>query len=107
MASQNGIIGDSVGVELPQAQPDPDLLKEERAMASFSRTAEFKRLKTHLEGRIEFYKTSLPNGQTVSSVPIEELGRQWLAASAIIGELTTIINAYELASEAAGGKQPL
>lgn len=93
----NGIIGDSMGVDLPQAQPDPEQLKDELAMASFSRSAEFQRLKDHLDSRIAFYQTCLPSGQPVSDkmpTPAE-----WQAATVIITELRAIIGAYELAAE--------
>lgn len=96
-----GIIGDAYPTELPVTNVPEQDLTEERKMAKFSKTAEFKRLKTHIEQRMDFYRAFLPNGQSVLEADnVTELGQKWLAANAIITELQAIIDAYEMANEA-------
>lgn len=106
---QNGIIGDSMGIDLPQAQTQPEGLQEERAMARFSKTKEFKRLKNHLEERIAFFETTLPNGISPEGITKTnaQLGEDWRVANLVIAELRGIIAAYELAKEVLSGQQPV
>lgn len=106
---QNGIIGDVMGTDLPQAVLPQDGLQEERAMARFSKTKEFKRLKAHLEDRIEFFKSTLPTGVAPETVvkTNAQLGEDWKVANLVIAELNGIIQAYEIAKEVVSGKQSL
>lgn len=97
---QNGIIGDITGVELPQMEVDEKELTEEKKMARYSKSAEFKRIEQHFKERIEFYQRYLPDGRPVSSVPAKELESMWIAANTIIGELQTVLDSYEIAKEA-------
>jgi hypothetical protein len=101
MGPQNAIIGpDSFGLDIPQTeQNDEDLARLKKA-ARFSRSAEFKALKEHLEGRIEFYKHNLPGGQPVSDIDPTVVGPMWIAADTIIRECEAIIAAYEQAAQA-------
>ena len=96
-----GIVGDSHPTQLPQTQVDPRQLEEEQKMARFSKSAEFKRLKGHLEQRIEFYQTFLPGGDAVTAKNKTDLDGMWMVANSIVGELKSIIAAYEQAAEAA------
>ena len=100
-----GIIGDQQPTQLPQTKVDPKQLVEEQKMAQFSKTAEFKRLKQHLDQRIEFYQTFLPNGEAVAGTKKEDLDGMWIISNTIVGELKAIISAYEQASEAVGGRK--
>lgn len=96
---QHGIIGDeNFGTDLAQTEiPEQDLLAERNA-AKFSRTREFKILKEYLEGRMEHYRTYLPDGRPVDeSQPTSE---DWRVANRLIGEFRAVINAYEQAQEA-------
>jgi hypothetical protein len=95
----NIIIGDNQPTELPQMVVSDEDLQEERLMAKFSRTSEFKRLKAHLEDRIAFYQTYLPDGRQLSDVDRMELGSKWMVANTIIAEFKGIIDAYERANE--------
>lgn len=97
---QNGIIGDITGVELPQMEVDEKELTEEKKMARYSKSAEFKRIEQHFKERIEFYQKYLPDGRPVSAVPAKELESMWIAANTIIGELQTVLDSYEIAKEA-------
>lgn len=96
-----GIIGDAYPTELPVTDVPTQDLTEEKKMAKFSKTAEFKRLKSHIQERIDFYQKFLPNGTSVLEADtVEELGQKWLVANAIVTEFNAIIDAYELANEA-------
>lgn len=98
---QQGIIGDSYPTELPVTNVPEQDLTEEKKMAKFSKTREFKRLKAHIEQRITYYQAFLPNGKAVlESEDMTQLGQNWLVANALITELQAIIDAYELANEA-------
>jgi hypothetical protein len=96
MAEQYGIIGDDYGTSLPEMAVDKKEMMEEKKAARFSKTTEFKKLKEHLEQRIEFYQSYLPDGRPIS----EDFSREnWVIANAIIGEFRAVINAYEQARE--------
>jgi hypothetical protein len=95
--AEHGIIGDSFGTELPETVVAAEDLSAERNAAKFSRTKEFGVLKDHLESRIVFYQTYLPDGRSISEhLPT---GEEWAVANAVIGELKAVIAAYETASE--------
>ena len=99
MNPQNGIIGDISATELPQAEIAEDLLIEEKKMARYSKSKEFKILKEYIEGRINFYQTCLPDGRPVGAVPKKELEGQWIIANTVIAEFQGILNDYERAAE--------
>lgn len=103
MNPQNAIIGDIQSTELPESTPDEDSLNEEKKMARFSKTSEFKRIEQHFKERILFYQKFLPDGRPVASVPAKDLDGMWIAANAIIGELQGVLDGYELAAEAVNG----
>lgn len=101
----NGIIGSDAGygLDLPETQPDEADISQERAMARFSKTAEFKALKATIEQRITYFKRYMPSSRhddlAFRDMPNEERGWRALAADVIIEELTNIISAYEMANE--------
>ena len=95
--SEYGIIGNNFGIDLPQAEVDKELLAEERSKAKFSRTKEFGILKKHLEERISFYQTFLPDGRLVVEGVTPE---DWKVANTIIAEFKAVIDSYEQAAEA-------
>lgn len=103
---QNGI-PDLGSFQIPKTEVDPSLLDEQQRMARYSKTAEFKKLREHLEQRIAFYQSKLPNGTevTVLNSDTQQLGQQWIVANAIIGEFKAIIAAYEMAAEAESARQ--
>lgn len=96
---QNGIMGDSFGIDLPQAQVDKSALDEEKAMARFSKSKEFKKLKEMMEARINFYQKALPDGRPITAVDGMERAEMWVIANAVIGEFNMILSAYENARE--------
>jgi len=98
MAEQYGIIGDSFGADLPQAEIEKQLLADEKSKAKFSRTREFAALKTHLNERMDYYKAFLPDGRPVIGADVTP--EDWKIANTIIGEFQAVINAYEQAAEA-------
>lgn len=99
MQPSNSLIGDSYGTDLPQMEVQEDTLVEEKKMAKYSRSAEFKRIREHCAGRIEFYQKHLPNGMEVGLdyIPNTE---DWRVANRIIGEFKLLMNMYENAAEA-------
>lgn len=90
---ESGLAPFEVGITAEQ-------LAEEKLMARFSKSKEFKRLKEHLEERIGFYRSYLPNGQDLSQMDAVERGNMWLVANTIVNEFQGIINAYESIAEA-------
>jgi len=100
---QNGIIGDITGVELPQMEVDEKELTEEKKMARYSKSAEYKRIEQWCRERIAFYQTHFPDGRLVGvdKLPTPE---EWAAANIIILELSTLLNGYEVASEVVENK---
>ncbi|SRR6266536_4267017 len=101
-----GLVSDDPIMDLPTTQvPERDLTTEKNA-AKFSRTKEFKTLKEHLEARIAFYQTFLPDGRTleqVSDIDDIELGGHWRSANLVIKECRMIIDSYEKAQEVVEG----
>lgn len=99
MGPANSILGDISGTELPVMVQDETELSEEKKMARYSKTSEFKRIEQHFKERIEFYQKYLPDGRPVSAVPAKDLGSMWIAANTIIGELQTVLDSYAIAAE--------
>lgn len=99
MASQNGIIGDEdYGTNLPVSQVDNTQLNVEKGMARFSKTREFKKIKEHLESRIEFYQQYLPDGRDIRSGTMPT-STDWIVANTIINEFKMVLFSYENAQE--------
>lgn len=99
MNPQNGIIGDVSATELPTNEIEEAILLEEKSMARYSQSKEFKRLKEYIDSRIEFYQTCLPDGRPVAAVPTKELESQWIIANTVIAEFKGILSDYEKARE--------
>ncbi len=97
---QNGIPDMSSAFNIPTPQVHEDYLTEEKKVARFTKTEEFKRLKTYIEGRIAFMQTNLPDGRALSSVVGVDLTVEWKVANAVIGELKSILDQYERVKEA-------
>lgn len=101
MAADNGLMGDMLtGIDLPEAELDQESLVEEKKMAKYSKTKEFKRIQEHFEERTKFYQRYLPDGRPVVAVSAKELGEMWLAANVIIAEFQQVISLYENAKAA-------
>ena len=99
MGPQNGLLGDAQGIDLPQMEVNDNLLVEEKKMAKYSRSAEFKRIQAHCADRIEFYQKMLPNGLEVG-LDYNPSTEDWRVANRIIGEFKLLMNMYDTASEA-------
>lgn len=98
MNPQNGILGDAMGIDLPQATPDENSLNEEKNKARYSKSKEFKQIRAYCQDRINFYQTKLPNGAEVGLdvVPSTE---DWRVANRVIGEFKALMNIYDTARE--------
>lgn len=96
---QNGIIGDITGADLPEMVIDEKELTDEKKMARYSKTTEYKRIEQHFKERIAFYKTYLPDGREITSVDMAEAGQSWVVANTIIRELQNVLDSYEIAAE--------
>ena len=99
MNPNNGLVGDASSVDLPQSTPDVNDLVEEKKMAKYSKTAEFKRIQEHFAERTKFYQQYMPDGRPVAAVPKKDLDGMWIAANVIIAEFSQVINMYENARE--------
>jgi hypothetical protein len=102
MGPSNAIIDDGTGVELPRLTQDEDLLVEEKKMAKYSKTAEFKRIQNHFQERIEFYQKYLPNGTPVAVASDQDVLTHWRTANILIDEFNQVINMYETARDVVG-----
>ena len=101
MGPTNGIIGDAQMTELPQMVMDDNVLTEEKKMARYSKSSEYKRIKQHFEDRIAFYQNYLPDGRPIgSSSNMVEIGQSWVVANTIIQELQNVLDSYDIAAEA-------
>lgn len=98
MGPANGVMGDST--DLPVTTVPEIQLIEEKNLARFSKSKEFKKLKEYLEARIRFFQSYLPDGKEVRfQAPDGESVQKWLLANNIIAEFQAVINIYENASE--------
>lgn len=95
----NIIMGEATGIDLPQAEVEDTTLREEKKLAKYSRTAEFKRIQAHCEERIAFYQTQLPNGAEIGLEVVPSV-EDWRVANRVIGEFKLLMNIYETAAEA-------
>ena len=99
MNTPNGIVGDNNPFEIPRTEMPDELFEEMKKKAKFSKTEEFKLLKRHIEGRIDFFQKNLPGGQPIGGVDPKVLGPMWVASDTIIKELMAIVGFYENAAE--------
>lgn len=100
MSPDNVLMGDvSTGIDLPETQLDENELFEEKKMAQYSKTAEFKRIQDYCQERIAFYQTKLPNGAEVG-LDVAPSAEDWRVANRVIGELKLLMNIYETATQA-------
>lgn len=99
MSPDNILLGDVTGTDLPEMRLADEELVEEKKMARYSKTKEFKRIQQHCQERIEFYQTKLPNGAEVG-LDVAPSTEDWRVANRVIGELKLLINMYETAAEA-------
>jgi hypothetical protein len=97
---ENGIVGDAHITELPETNVQEEVLAEERKMAKYSKTAEFKRIKDYMEGRIEFWKLRQPDGKPIVLKNIsQEAVNDWYIANHIIAEFQSFLNEFENARQ--------
>lgn len=99
MTSQNAIIGDEYGIDIPVSDVDNSAIVEEKKAARFSKTKEYQRLKDHFEARIKYYQAFLPDGRTLTEVDKKEREEMWVVANAIIAEFNQVINFYETSAQ--------
>lgn len=105
--AQNAIIGEQNPMATPETTVPEDVLVEEKKMARYSRTAEFKRLSDFMNDRIKFFQSYLPDGRPIKDVNLPEdmFAANWKAANIVIGEFKNILNEYEQAHEAVNGPE--
>lgn len=99
----NAVVGDlDQPTDLPVTNVPDEMLEEERKLAKYSRTAEYKRLKEYMEGRIRFFQTYLPDGSAISArndADDSVIAAHWRAANIVIAEFQNVLNQYEQAKE--------
>ena len=77
MDSQNQVMGDSMGIDLPQKPVDETAINELKHKAKYSRSTEFKELRAKAQTRMEFYQKFLPSGQPIGTATPEEMKGKW------------------------------
>lgn len=97
--SQNQLIGDFEGVDLPEATLDEKELIVEKQMANYTKTEEFKRIQQHCLDRIAFYQSFLPNGLEVG-LEVQPTSEDWRVANRVIGEMKLLMGMYDVALQA-------
>jgi hypothetical protein len=95
---QNGISGDEFNMDIPTTKIDEIALTNERNMAKFAKTKEFRVLKEYLEARIEFFQKYLPDGRPLTTENVTD--KDWVVANLIVGEFKAVLDAYAQAAEA-------
>lgn len=103
----NIFMGDNdMGIDLPQAEVNQDALIEEKKMARYTKTAEFKRIREHFEAKTAYYQQFLPGNIAPENITEEERGKYWAVANIIIKEFQEVINMYENAKDAVDASIP-
>jgi hypothetical protein len=107
----NATIGDlDEPTNLPVTTVPEDILIEEKKLAKYSKTAEFRRLKEYMEGRIKFFQTYLPDGRAINGgmdkdgkptelVDDALIATYWRAANIVIAEFQSVLNEYQNSQE--------
>jgi hypothetical protein len=99
--SEYGIVGDANVTDLPETSVDNEQLVEEKKMAKYSKTAEFKQIKDYMEARIEFWKLRQPNGTPMVAKQVtQDMVNDWVVANHIIAEFQAFLSEFENASKA-------
>jgi hypothetical protein len=96
---QNGIMDEGGLAPFDMAMP-AEQLADEKLMAKYSKSKEFRRLKEHMQGRIEFYQQYLPDGRALTEVDAVERANHWLVANIVIKEFNLVIDSYGQIAEA-------
>ena len=98
---QNAVIGEDDPTTLPVSKVDEAELIEEKKLARYSQTAEFKRLREFLEARIKFFQNYLPDGRPVKDInlPSDAMAVNWKAANIVVGEFKGLLSEYDNARE--------
>lgn len=96
---QNGIVGDDFGIDLPETQIDTTSLDEEKKAARYSKSEEFKKLRAHMEDRISFYQSQLPDGRPLTDAGKNPSLNDWVVANTLIAEFRAVIGYYDQARE--------
>ena len=97
----HGIVGDNDGgIDLPQTQVDPRELEQEKNMAKFSKSKEFKRLEEFIHARVQFYQKYLPDGKSIAGNTDKPDVNDWIIANTVIAEFEGLLGAYGNAREA-------
>lgn len=97
--SQNGIIGDELGIDLPQKPLDETIVNEIKHKAKYSRSTEYKELRQKAQARIDFYQRFLPNGTPLGAEDRKSIEGKWEVANLLIAELLNLFDEYENAEE--------
>ena len=95
MDSQNQVMGDSMGIDLPQKPVDETAINELKHKAKYSRSTEFKELRAKAQAKIEFYQRYLPSGQPIGMATPEEMKGKWELANLIIAELQQLFDEHD------------
>jgi hypothetical protein len=104
--AQNGVMGDAdEPTSLPVTEVPEEVVTEEKKMAQYSTSAEYKRLEDFMKARIQFYQNFMPDGRSVKDINLQdwELAQGWKVANIVITEFQGVIDAYERAREAVEG----
>ena len=92
----HGITGDmDEPTQLPETKVAEENLAEERQMAGYARTEEYKRIKDFLQLRIKFFQRYFPTGTPVENLTEAERSAYWQAAAIIIKEYQQVIDDYD------------
>lgn len=99
----NVIAGDmDQPTNLPTTEIPEALLEEEKKLARFSQSAEYKRLRDYMEARIEFFQKFLPDGTPVTKLneaDDEIIAAHWRVANIVIAEFRAVLAEYENAQQ--------
>lgn len=93
----NAVVGDqNFGTDLPITTPAEGELLEEKHMAKYSKTKEYKRLEEYLEARISFFQNHFPDGTPLAAEKeYAKIVDYWRVANIVIAEFKAVLTSYE------------
>lgn len=99
MQPDNILLGDTTGIDLPEAAPDETALNELKHKAKYTRSKEYKDLKAKADLIIEKYQKFLPGNVEPELIPEQERAKYWAVASIVIKEINGLFSEHEGAQE--------
>jgi len=94
--AEHVMTGDTFGTDLPKTQISEELLTEEKNLAKYSKSKEFKEIREYWENRKTFFMSYTPSGSEIRfQVPNDDIAQMWVLANNMINEINAFLSRYD------------